>query len=97
MDLAQQHLRKKMHLIKPLRDEATVPDILQQEIDKEILVKLRKAAGWIDVARPPEGWDEDAIESWCSSNLPPESWHYYGRGCLFSTREQAILFQLTWT
>ncbi len=97
MDLTQQYLRTKMHLIKPLKDEATVADILQQEIDREILVKLRKAAGWIDVPRPADGWDEDALESWCSTNLPPHSWQYYGSGCLFSTREQALQFQLTWT
>lgn len=77
------------------RDE--LADILRQEIDREILVKLRKAAGWIDVPRPPDGWNEDALESWCSTNLPPHSWLYYGSGCLFCTKEQAILFQLTWT
>ncbi len=97
MYLTQQYLRKKMHLIKPLKDEATVADILQQEIDREILAKLYRTAGWIEVQRPPDGWDEDALENWCSTNLPPQSWHYYGHGCLFRTKEQAMLFQLTWT
>ena len=75
--------------------------LVKEEIDWEIMTKLLKETGWVQVSISTP-WSDmtgefvSEIKSWCRTNIVG---HYHGRGrtWLFEYQQDAVVFALRWT